>query len=244
MLIGDGTSATEAGAIWFLLDSKLQMPIAKVNTGQFGQLKITDYNTLIMVSGNYLLLGETGISKIKTWVQQGGTLILVRSAVSWAIQNKLVEEQLKKEDDASAKKDAKRFDFVTGQDYIGSRSIGGSIYMTNVDITHPLAFGYTRRDLPVYRNHSVFLEPGKSPFNTVVKYTTNALLSGYVHKTNLEKIRNSVSLSVSTIGQGRAILFVDDPTFRGFWYGTNKLLFNAIFFGSNITTPSFEGEEK
>lgn len=240
MLIGDGVAATDAGAIWYLLDSKLKMPITKVNTSQLGQLRITDYNTLIMVAGNYSMLGESGVTKIKNWVQQGGTLILMKTAISWAISNKLIDEQLRKEDE---KKETKRMDYVTAADYQGSRAIGGSIYMGNLDITNPLGFGYTNRELPVYRNTSVFIEESKSPFNTVIRYTAKPLLSGYIHPTNLEKIKNSVSLQVSNMGQGRAILFVDDPAFRGYWNGTNKLFFNAIFFGSNISAGSFGGEE-
>lgn len=248
MLIGEGVAATDAGALWFLLDSKLKMPITKVNTSQFGQLKISDYNTLILVAGNYGILGESGVTKIKTWVQQGGTLILMKSAISWAINNKLIEEQLRKEDDLptgqAGKKDVKRLDFVTAGDYQGSRAIGGSIYQANLDITHPLGFGYTNRELSVYRNHSVFIESSKNPFNTVIKYTAKPLLSGYIHSTNLEKIKNSVSLQVSNMGQGRAILFVDDPAFRGYWNGTNKLFFNALFFGSHISAPGFDGAEE
>ena len=240
MLIGEGVAATDAGAIWYLLDSKLKMPITKVNTSQFGQLRITDYNTLIMVAGNYGMLGESGVTKIKNWVQQGGTLILMKTAISWAINSKLIDEQLKKEED---KKEG-RMDYVTASDYQGSRAIGGSIYMGNIDITNPLGFGYTNRELPVYRNTSVFIEPGKSPFNTVIKYTANPLLSGYIHPTNLEKIKNSVSLQVSNMGQGRAILFVDDPAFRGYWNGTNKLFFNALFFGSSISSGGFNSEEE
>ena len=218
------------------------MPITKVNTSQFAQLRISDYNTLILVSGNYGILNEASVTKIKTWTQQGGTLILMKGAITWAINNKLIDEQLKKEDDT--KKETKRMDYVTAQDYQGSRAIGGSVYMGSLDITHPLGFGYTNRELPVYRNHAVFIEPGKNPFNSVIKYTSKPLLSGYIHTTNLEKIKNSVSLQVSSMGQGRAILFVDDPAFRGYWNGTNKLFFNALFFGSNISAPNFEGEEK
>ncbi len=241
MLIGEGVAATDAGAIWYLLDSKLKMPITKVNTSQLGQLRISDYNTLIMASGNYGILGESGIAKIKTWVQQGGTLILMKNAISWAINSKLIDEQLKKEED---KKETTRMDYVTAGDYQGSRAIGGSIYMGNLDITNPLGFGYTSRELPVYRNTSVFIEPGKSPFNTVIRYSSKPLLSGYIHPTNLEKIKNSVSLQVSNMGQGRAILFVDDPAFRGYWNGTNKLFFNALFFGSNIGVGNFGSEEE
>ena len=237
MLVGDGVAANEAGFVWYLGDSKLGMPITKVNTNQFTQLKIQDYTTLIMVSGNYTPLGDAGISKLKTWMQQGGSLILVRNAVSWAINAKLIDEQLKKEDD---KKETQRLDFAEARDYQGSRTIGGSIYMTDLDITHPLAFGYTSRNLPVWRNHSNFLEPSKNSFNTVSKMTVNPRLSGYIHPTNLEKIKNSPSLMVSSVGQGRAILFIDDPNFRGYWYGTNKLFMNAIFFGSQIASPAFD----
>lgn len=242
MLIGDGVAATDAGAIWYLLDSKLGMPITKVNTTQFNQMKLHEYSTFILASGNYTALGENGATKIKTWVQQGGTLILLKNAVSWAINNKVIEEQLRKDEDRD--KNIKRMDYVTAADYQGSRAIGGSIYKATIDITHPLGFGYTNRELPVWRNTAVFIEPSKSAFNRVIQYTSNPLLSGYVHPANLDKIKNSISLQVSNVGQGRAILFVDDPAFRGYWYGTNKLLFNALFFGGLITSGGFGGGEE
>lgn len=242
MLVGDGVAATDAGAIWHMFDTKLGMPITKVNTTQFGRLQLADYNVLILAAGNYNMLTDASVGQIKSWMQQGGTLIVLKSAVVWAIQHKLVDEQLKKEDE-DAKKDNKRMDYVTAGDYRGSRAIGGSIFMTNLDITNPIGFGYTSRELPVWRNTSIFLEPSKNSFNTVSKYTANPRLSGYVHATNVEKIKNTASIVVSTQGQGRAILMVDDPTFRGYWYGTNKLLSNAVFFGPLITTPSFFGGE-
>lgn len=234
MLIGDGASPTEAGAIWHMLDTKVGMPITKVDTDQFDRVDLRDYNTIILVSGNYNF-GEKGTERIKSWIQSGGTLILQRTAVNWAIRNKLIDEQLVKEKESKA--ETQRMDYVTAQDYLGSKEIGGSIYMADLDITHPLGFGYSRRALPVYRNHEVFIEPSKSPFSTVIKYTANPLLSGYINAENLNKIKNSVSLQVSSVGRGRAILFVDDPTFRGYWYGTNKLFFNALFFGSHISVP-------
>ncbi len=241
MLIGNGASPTEAGAIWHMLDTKVGMPITKVDTDQFNRVNLFDYNTLIIVSGNYSMLGEKGVEKIKSWVQEGGTLILQRYAVNWAIKSKLIDEQLTKEKEGE--KPEKRMDYVTAQDYLGAKEIGGSIYMTDLDITHPLGFGYASRSLPVYRNHTVFVEPSKNQFNTVAKYTSNPHLSGYIQSANLDKIKNSVSVEVSNVGRGRAILFVDDPTFRGYWYGTNKLFFNALFFGSLITSPRGDSEE-
>jgi len=46
--------------------------------------------------------------------------------------------------------------------------------------------------------------------------------------------QNSAAVTVSGIGQSRIISFVDNPNFRGFWLGTNKLFANAIFIGNAI----------
>ena len=61
-------------------------------------------------------------------------------------------------------------------------------------------------------------------------------------QTKSESIENgakpSASIIVSPVGKGRAILFADNPNFRGAWYGTNKLFLNALFHGNNISVPT------
>lgn len=235
MLLGDGVSGYEAGEIWHLLDKRYGMPIAKVDLNDFGRLSLPDYNTLILVSGSYNQLDEKDVEKIKEWVQAGGTLILQRTAVSWAIRKKLINEKLLEEE----KKDSipQRKDFVTAREETGSRRIGGSVYAADLDITHPLGFGYRDRRISVYRNHTIFLLPSTNAFSTVVRYTDDPLLDGYIHPDNLEKIKKSASALVSRLGRGRAILLCDNPNFRGFWYGTNRLFLNALFLGSRIAVP-------
>jgi hypothetical protein len=65
-------------------------------------------------------------------------------------------------------------------------------------------------------------------------------MAGYLHPTSQKKIKNSAAILVGNEGNGRVILFSDNPNFRGTWYGTNKLFLNALFFGSitNIPTPT------
>ena len=235
MLIGGSSSSYEAGEIWHLLDTKVGMPITKVDQAQFSRVNLNDYNTLVLVSGNYNSLGEGKIADIKKWVQGGGTLITIRSATQWAIRSKLVDEELV---DDTEQGDLPRTNFDLAREYSGSKRIGGSIYKTDVDRTHPLGFGYTSRELAVYKNSNVILKPSKSPYSTVVKYDSNPLLGGYVHAENLERIKNSASLVVSGLGRGRVILFSDNPNFRGFWYGTNRLFLNALFFGNLVSDPN------
>jgi len=45
---------------------------------------------------------------------------------------------------------------------------------------------------------------------------------------------------VSGIGSGKVINLADNPNFRAFWFGTNKLFANAIFFGSIISNGTVE----
>ena len=231
MLIGGNVSSGEAGEIWHLLDTKIGMPVTKVMTDNVGRIDWAKYNTLILPSANYSGLGESTINRMKQWVREGGTVITLRSATSWAISSKFVNEKFAEKPERDT---PERMDYVTSSEYRGSNSIGGSMYMTDVDITHPLAFGYTQRDLPVYRNHSIFMAPSEDPFSTVVKYKANPLLSGYVNSTNLEKLGGTASLIASGIGRGNVIMFVDNPNFRGMWYGTNKLFFNALFLGDKF----------
>jgi hypothetical protein len=232
MLVGEGCSGYEAGEIWHLLDTRLNMPVTKIDLVDFNDIDWPAYNTLVMVSGSYRQLGDKDIQKIKDWTGNGGTLVLIRSAVEWAIKKKLVKERLLEEEKPDSIPE--RFDYVTARERRGARRIGGSVFRADLDITHPLGFGYGDRELKVYRNHNIFLLPSKDPYSTVVKYLEVPQLDGYIHPESLEKVQQSASVVVSPVGSSRAVLLCDNPNFRGFWYGTNRLFFNALFFGGSL----------
>jgi hypothetical protein len=59
-------------------------------------------------------------------------------------------------------------------------------------------------------------------------------LAGYASPANLAKIAGSAALVAGRVGEGTLVRFADDPAFRGIWYGTEKLLANALFFGSLV----------
>lgn len=240
MLVGEGVSQYEAGEIWHLLDTKLNMPLTKVDILDFRRVDLNKYNELIMVNGKYSLLQDQDVQRIKNWIKQGGTLIAQKSAVTWAIDKDLIkEERIAGKDTASIKEGAAaRHDFVSAEAREGAKVIGGSMYRVDLDITHPLGFGYSDRDLVVYRNSNIFLKPPKNPYSGVAVYKEDPLVSGYVSKENLQKLEGTSSISVSKLGSGRVISFVDNPNFRGTWYGTNKLFFNALFFGPLINIPN------
>ncbi len=241
--IGGNTSSYEAGEVWHLLDTRMKMPITKARLDQFNRFDLNRYNTMVMISGSYAELDSIKRKKISDWVAMGNTLITIREASKWAIEKKLVKEELvtkekqEKEEDQKDKP-VKRLPYVTAPENLGKKEVGGAIFEVDLDLTHPLAFGFTRGKLPVYRNSEVWLKPSKSPYATVAKYTADPHIDGFITKDNLNNfLKPSASLIVSPLGRGRVVMFADNPNFRGTWYGTNRLFLNALFFGKHISVP-------
>jgi hypothetical protein len=240
MLIGQGVSGNEAGEVWHLLDQRINMPITKVDINILGRTNLNEYNTLVMVSGMYNFDKATN-DKIKNWVQAGGTLITFKTATEWAIKQNLVKEKLINQDTT---KTPRRFDFGSAEEIEGARQLGGSIFQVDLDVTHPIGFGFSSRKVSIYRNGRTYLQPSKNPYSTVAQYTSKPLIGGYLHKSQLPKIANSAAIVVSALGSGKVILFTDNPNFRAYWYGTNKLFLNALFFGTITPVPSAEGSSE
>ncbi len=236
MLVEGGVSSYEAGEVWYLFEQQIKMPITKVPERLFYKTDLNNYNVVIMVSGNYKMLDKKSKEKIKSWVFQGNTLITSAKANLWAIKNKIVKESLVDQKKDSSKS-VERLNYADAKGTIGKQSICGAIFQVDLDITHPIGFGYHSSKLPVYKNNSVFLMPSKSRFSTVAKYSKNPHIDGYITKENLEKMSKAASIVVSKTGNGRVVMFADNLNFRGSWYGTNKLFMNAVFFGSIIKTP-------
>ena len=238
MLIGNGVSSYEAGEVWHLMDQRIHMPITKIKLEQFDNIEFHKYNVLVMVSGSYSQLDSIKQQKIKSWISTGNTLITIRQASSWAIKQKLVEDSLVEKDKNKKDSLVVRQPYVDARENIGKERIGGIILKVDLDLSHPLCFGYTYKTIPVYRNSTVWIAPSKNPYATVAKYTDDPLIDGYITDKNLnEFLKPSASLIVSKVGSGRVVMFADNPNFRGSWYGTNRLFLNAMFFGQHIRIP-------
>ena len=235
LLIGDGVNSYEAGEVWHLLDTRIGMPLTKIKLNQFSRVSIDRYTTLVMVSGSYSQLDKNQIDKIKDWVEKGNTLITIARGSSWAIKSELIKETL-----VESKVDSiySRKRYVDARENIGRERIGGSILRADLDLTHPLAFGYNDTSIPVYKNNNVFINKTKDDYSSVSIYSKDFHIDGYISESNRKDyIPGAASLIVSKIGSGRVIVFADNPNFRGSWYGTNKLFLNALFLGSNISVP-------
>jgi hypothetical protein len=242
LLIGEGVSGYEAGFVWHLLDQRVKMPLTKIRMSNFSNADLSKYNTLVMVSAWRSSLDSNDVNKIKEWTSKGNTLITIGSATRWAISNKLVQESLvteEKKDKKGAKKEpVKRQPYGEASEIRGINSVGGAIFAVEIDRTHPIGFGYRDEVIPVYKNNTIWLAPSKNEFSTIAQYTDDPHIDGFITDKNLNTfLKKSAVVVASKVGSGRAILFANDPNFRGTWFGTNKMFLNALFFGKVVRIP-------
>ncbi len=239
MVVGSGISSYEAGQVWHLLDTRVDLPVTKVDRDHLSRADLASYDVVILVSGGYGFMSDGQVEELRRFVQRGGTLIAVRGAAQWAVGQGLaprVARALEEADDEEPM-EIPRTDYVDAGAISGAQQIGGSIYQADLDTTHPLGFGYPHRELAVWRDHSFIYPPSANPFSTPVQLTDDPHLSGYISDRNLERLRGSASALTDGVGSGTVVLFLDNPNFRGYWYGTNRLFLNAIYFGSHISVP-------
>jgi hypothetical protein len=228
MLVGGRVFGNDAGEVWHLLDQRFDMLLTKLDLSYFSRTDIQKYTTIIIPSLSSL--DKASQDKLKTWVKNGGTLIGYRSAVKMLAKNKFISLEF----DNVKSDTTKGVSFEEKSLNSGAQVIGGAIFEATLDRSHPINFGYKNDKLALFRNTTIFIKPNKRSYNNPIQYKENPLLSGYISTPNLKVLKNSVPFQVQRMGKGRVIVFTDNTNFRAFWYGTNKLLMNAIFFGNQM----------
>lgn len=188
---------------------------------------------------------------LNQWVDNGGTLIGIRQGADWIGKNILNSKDDKKKKrqakwdkkpKANKEKDPKdkeiqRYKYAEKESRDPLNVIGGTIFSGNLDITHPIGFGYKNENVALHKNTTSILPRPNNPYATVIEYQDKPVISGYASEENKKKLANTAALIAERKGEGSIILFADDPNFRATWYGTNKLFLNSLFFSSLFNPP-------
>ena len=236
MVIGDGVNANDAGELWHLLDTRMQIPVTMLPVDAFNRTNLSKYNTLVFPSGSYASINDASKEKLKTWIQNGGVVIGFDVALNWLTTAGLGKFDMKKEDDKDKKEGPKPYADI--EEARGAQQSPGAIFEASVDLTNPLLYGYTNSKMPFYKEGNLFMEKSKNPYGNPITYGSTPLMSGYISKPNYEKVKNSSVVGVTAIGRGRVIGFTENLSFRAFWVGSNKLFTNAIYYGSILNEAS------
>ncbi|MAC92848.1 MAG: zinc carboxypeptidase [Flavobacteriaceae bacterium] len=228
ILVGEGIRSYDAGEIWHLLDTRHDISISKIEIRELIQVNLNRYTHLIIPSFNGTAL-DSQADKLKEFVREGGTLIGYRYTSKWLNKNKFIDLKF-----LNKELIAKEVNFENKDKFTGAQLTSGAIFNTILDRTHPINFGFQNENLAVFRNTNIYIEPHKQSYNNPIKYTANPLISGYVTEENLELLKNTVPFQTQKMNRGRVIVLIDNTNFRAFWYGTNRILTNALFLSDKM----------
>ena len=231
---GRGTSQYEVGEVWHYLDQHLDMPASITDLSRLGSLSLQSYTHMIWVEGRYKNIPESTSKKIDTWLQSGGILIGQKSATKWFSDSKWLKADFTSNSDIELAFDTTDMIYKNQEALRAKQRIAGAVFETKLDISHPLAFGFSSTNLPMFRNSTLMMQPTKKPFTTVASYTNTPLMAGYTAKELQHLIGGSAAIVSHNVGKGKVIAFATNVNFRGVWYGTSRLMSNAIFMSGFI----------
>ena len=227
VLVGEGINSYDAGEIWHLFDVRYGITITKLDVKSISKADLSKYSSIIMPSSYGL--SDINTAKIIKWTEQGGNLIAFKNSLNWISKNKLLDLKFK-----TKKIQTKNISFAQKENHFGAQVIGGAIFEAKLDLSHPINFGYKNKNISLFRNTTIFMDQDNISYNNPIIYTENPLLSGYISKENLEIIKSTVPFKTGAYKKGQVTCFSDNTNFRAFWYGTNKLLMNAIYFSEQF----------
>lgn len=228
MLIGDGVNAYDAGEIWFQMDQRLGIALSKIEVSRIRSANLSRYNVLIMPDGRYYDMTQEDKDRIQKWVRDGGTLLAFKRAIS-SLNGGLITyegvERATRAYDSYADRRSKSAEHV----------IGGAIFQSKIDTSYPLFYGYTSSDYFSFKRGTLAIKPSSNILANPMLYNDVPLFSGYASDENKKRIANTSGLMVYGVGRGRVVCSVDNPLFRGYWRGGNKLFDNMLYVAGAIS---------
>jgi hypothetical protein len=243
LLGGEGTVPTSFGAHWFFLERQLDLPFDIVNVGDVAATDLSGYDVVVVPAGNPVgPLGEGGMDALEAWIRGGGTLVAVSSAAQRLAEPLAEVEERAELEGEDPERDERLAEALRSREEreleTWEERVPGTILPVTLDPGHPLAFGAGaeggRPDRLFVLSSGVGFEPSDE-FESV-GYFPEGLdrISGVISEANLERLDRSAWLVQRGVGQGKVILFADDPAFRMFWYAGWPLYLNAI-----LLAPAF-----
>ncbi|MAN42889.1 MAG: peptidase M14 [Alteromonas sp.] len=228
---GEGTSEYEAGEIWHYFDTKVGLAASIVEqqhlTSALNDPSVT-YTHLLFPSGGYRFT-ESERTQIEQWVKAGGVIVGQKSALRYFAQHKWLDVEIVSRESIDNAFDESELSYKDGASLYARKLVAGAVFEANIDNTHPLFYGYDDDTLPMFKTNNMIVEASSSPFITPARYTDEPLMAGFSDKRMVALMAESTAVTTQKMGRGVVIGFTDNTQFRGYWYGTNKMLANAIY---------------
>ncbi|HET6767250.1 MAG TPA: zinc carboxypeptidase, partial [Chitinophagaceae bacterium] len=230
LLTGEGVGSNAAGEVWNFFDQGIDYPVTLVNANDFSRINWNEFDVIIMPSGNYRFLNEKpSTDQLKDWINKGGRLIALESAVAqlakmdWAIKSKKADESSDKKEPYAALQvyEEREREFLRS-------NIPGSIFKVQVDNTHPLGFGYPNFYYTLKQDDALyeFIKDGGWNVGVLKK---DSQVSGFVGSSVKDKLNDALVFGVQDMAGGKIVYLADNLLFRNFWENGKLMFCNAVF---------------
>lgn len=230
LLVGEGINPYNAGETWAYFDKRLNISVSKIHWYQLPNLPLNNYTHVLMPSANYAeMLSDKLKHKLANWVRAGGVVVAFKKGSAWIAELKGSKLTIAMQDNKTNGEVTRVRSYAERSAQKAEAVIGGAIVEADVDITHPLGFGYTSTKISVLKRGDTSFELSSGEYDNVGRFTEKPLISGFIGKKNLEHLSGKGYLFHQSMQKGHWVAFADAPNFRHYWLTTNRLLANAIF---------------
>ncbi len=227
VLAGDPTRAVAFGSVYSLLEQRFGLKFTAVRCDYFEEVDLSRYNVIILPDGSapgyQKYLGESGKDKLLNWVRNGGVVIGLKDGARYftLVEGSPVDVSFVSTFRSSEDGPEQPIEIHPG-----------SIFRADINSDYFLGYGYSGQ-VPVQVTGNRFLNPTRNGVN-VVSFPPESHIGGHKWEYT-ERVLDGKSYLVDIpTGDGHLLLFAEDPTFRAYWRGLDKLFINGVILG-----PSF-----
>lgn len=236
---GRGVSSTSYGFLWHLLESQVGLPLTRLELAELSARDLRDVDVLLLADGDYDEPEHQRLAKLLgRWVKSGGLLVAVAGATDWlrtAGIATLTAWDDDEEADEAAGEDPEtptRTPRARRQPYaVPELATPGAVLATRLTSGHPLAAGLPSPPPVLFRGDVVLRPTGDPRRDVLVAAAGDPVIAGHAWPEARERLAGCLLVATETSGDGRLVLFAQDPAFRLFWRGTAPLLLNAVLYG-------------
>ena len=236
---GRGIWPTSFGAAWYFLEQMAEIPFDALDLSEVAGLDLSKWDVLVVPDGAPgRFLDERATRAIESWVNAGGTLVASAGSARWASGEFADIEARTAEADSLSPEERRQRALLTRSEKRlerWDRAVSGVILPVHTDPSHPLGWGAGLGNLAgrefVLHIADLSFEPSDR-FETITSFEQDLqAVSGVMSDAKLEELSSSSWLATATAGDGRVVLFADDPLFRLMWPSQFILFANALLLG-------------
>ena len=202
VVMGTGTNLADSGAMWYLMDRVFKLPFTPLASSALSGGNLGRFTCVVLPSGTT----ASASGGFADWVRAGGVGVALDGG--WAVGGAFT-----------------KLDERTGE------SLPGSLFRAELDPTSLLSYGYAAKTIAVPIDGGRFFKANDSAI-TLPNDKASLLLSGWEWPDDTEKaLHGAAFLQDISLGRGRMVAFLGDPTARAMWPGLYKALLNAMILG-------------